>query len=318
MPNVTPRDLRIDQFLTNISIGYRNLTYIADTVAPIVEVNNQSGLIPRYKRSHWFRDEAKPRAMGTRSEGGGWDVDSSLNYWCPRFSYRDEIPDELRDNNPDTYNLENTSVEFVVDKLQLRRERALSANLFASGKGWTDKVGGTDFTQWSDLQNSSPLVDMVTFNDTVELAIGREGNTLLIGKPVWNVLRWHPDLIEVVKNVERGVVTEQLVRDLFGIDRLLIGRAIYTSDPEGTAESSVTYQRIWGKSGLLLYLTPRPALNAPAAMYTLVWNRVPNAIQYMKRMRDEEREIDIIEGNSYFTHVLTSGAAGMFLGTAVA
>lgn len=318
MPIARPRDLRMDQLLTNISVGFRNMRYIADEIAPIVEVANQSGSIPRFKKSHWFRDEAKPRGMGTRSEGGGWDVDSSLPYFCPRYSYRDELPDELMDNQPDTYSLEETSVEFVTDKLHLRRERQLASTVFGTGKGWSDLTGGSSFTQWSDLANSSPLMDLVTWQDSIEMKIGMEGNTLVLGKPAWNALRWHPDLIEVVKNVERGVVTEQLVRDLFGIERLFIGRAIYTTDPEGTAEASVTYQRIWGKAGLLLYLTPTAALNKPAAMYTLVWNRVPNAIQYMKRMRDEERELDIIEGNSYFTHALTSGDAGVFLSALVA
>lgn len=318
MPNVTMRDLRVDELLTNMSIGYANPAYIADTIAPTVEVNNQTGLIPRFKKSHWFRDEAKLRAMGTRSEGGGWDVDSSLEYYCPRYSFRDEIPDDLRDNANSVYDLETNSVNFVMDKLAMRRERALATAVFGAGLGWTDKTGGSDYEQWNDYANSTPLLDMTDMMDTVEMKIGREPNTFVIGKQVLNQLRWHPDLIEAIKYTQRGVLSEDLIASLMGVPRMIVGRGIYTASPEGTAEASVSYSRIWGKGALLLYLTSGAALNQPAAMYTLVWNRVPNARQWMKRMRDEEREVDIIEGNTYFTHKLTSGDAGLFLATAVA
>ena len=99
---------------------------------------------------------------------------------------------------------------------------------------------------------------------------------------------------------------------------MLVGRAIQTTDPEGTAESAVTYTRIWGKNALMLYVPERPSLLNPAAGYTFVWNRIANAVQFMKRMRDEEREVDIIEGNSYFDQKVTVPNAGLFMSAAVA
>jgi hypothetical protein len=49
-----------------------------------------------------------------------------------------------------------------------------------------------------------------------------------------------------------------------------------------------------------------------------VWQRVEQALTYVKRMRDEEREVDILEANSYFTHAQTASKAGLFLSNAVA
>jgi hypothetical protein len=314
------RDLRVDQLLTNISISYSNLSYIADTLFPVVQVRNQSGLIPTFLRSHWFRDEAKPRAPGTRSEGGSWEPGPNLSYFAQRYSYRDEIPDETRDNADDVYQIEANSVNFVTDKLMMRRERSFAASFFKTGV-WADDEDGAadlDFVQWSDYADSSPMVDMTTYQDEIESRIGTEANVMVIGKQGWNSLRWHPDFIELIKYTQTGIITEAMLADFLQIPRIVIGRALYTTDPEGTAEASVTYSRIWGKHALLLYVPPAPALNTPASGYTFTWARVPNSIQYMKRLRDEEREVDIIEGNSYFDQRMTSAAAGTFLANIVA
>ncbi len=320
MPGPLQSDLHVDQMLTNMSIGYSNPAYIIDNVAPILTVAKQSDIVPKYDQSHWFRDGATLRLPRTRSTGGGWSIDKTDTYFCPRHSFRDEISDEERANADGPFtNLEADAVDFVSDKCAMRREISGAGSIFKTGV-WTDKTGGSDFTLWSDYGGSSPLTDMTTYKDDVESRIGREPNRLVLGKQVWNILKWHPDLVDTVKYTQRGVISTDLAASLFEFDagNLLIGRAIYTTDPEGTAEASVTYTRIWGKHALMLYVPQRPSLKQPAAMYTFVWAVVNGAIQYIKRMRDEEREVDIIEGNTYFVHKVTAARAGEFLSGAVA
>jgi len=60
----TANQVHVDALLTNISIGYRNASYIADRLFPIVPVNKQSNIIPNYEQSHWFRNDALRRASG--------------------------------------------------------------------------------------------------------------------------------------------------------------------------------------------------------------------------------------------------------------
>ena len=54
------------------------------------------------------------------------------------------------------------------------------------------------------------------------------------------------------------------------IDKYLVGRSIYTTSPEGTAESSVTYTRIWGKNALMLFTPDQPALMTPDEVSALL------------------------------------------------
>lgn len=325
MPNPTAKNVHVDGLLTNVSIGYRNPQYIADQVFPLCPVNKQSDIIPEYEQSHWFRDGARLRAPGTKSEGGGWKYKTDETYFCKRFSYRHEIDDDTRANEDLPFNQDREATVFVTDKLQMRRELAFVNGFFAASKGWTDKEGGAsgagaDFVQFSDYANSSPLTDIDDYKDTIEGYIGIEPNTFVIGKPVWRKLKWHPDLIDLIKYTQKGQITVDLFSSLTEFERILIGKAIYTTDPEGTAEASVSYDRIWGKHGLMLYVPKSPSLMVPAAGYCFVWKQkmANGAIQYIKRMRDEEKEIDIIEANSYFDQKMTSGRAGLFMEGAVA
>lgn len=314
----TPQDLHVNALLTNLSIGYSNASYIADRIFPIVRVMKQSDIVPKYNQSHWFRDNALVRAPGTKSEGGGWTVDTSDTYFANRFSRRVEIPDELRRNADAPWNLDNEGTKFVTDKVQMRREVKFAADHFVTGIWTTDKDGGTDFTKWSDYGASTPDVDVDTYKDAVEALVSIEPNKMAVGKQVHIQLKNHPSLIDRIKYTQRAQLTADLIASLLELDEYLVGRSIYTTTVEGTAEASVTYTRIWGKNALLVYVPPTPSLMTPAAGYTFVWQLVPNAIQYIKRMRDEEKEIDIIEANSFFDQKRTAAAAGAFLESAVA
>jgi len=322
MPLPTSSNVHVDQPLTNLLVGYKNQAYIADEAAPVVPVDKQTNIIPRLNQSYFFRDDARVRAVGTESRGGGWTVDNTMTYFCPRYSYHHDIPDEVRDNTDAPYDQDREASYLVADKLMMARERAFATNLFTTGVWGQDKVGGTDFNQWSNYAGSTPLEDVATYKDSVEALIGVEPNTAVIGKQVLvgsgglangNGLLWHPEILDLIKYTQKAVITVDLLASLFGFDKLLVGRAIFTSTPEATAEASVTYSRIWGKHMLMMYNTPGPSIWKPPAVATIVWNRVANAIQYIKRFRLERNEVDRLEGNSYFTQKVIVANAGVFL-----
>lgn len=314
----TPQDLHVNALLTMLSIGYINPAYIADQLFPIARVQKQSDIVPKYNQSFWFKDDAKVRAPGTKSEGGGWTVDTSATYFCNRWSRRMEIPDELRRNADAPWNLDNDATRFVTDRVMMRREVKFATDHFVTGIWTTDKDGGVDFTQWSDYGASTPDVDVDTYKDSVEALVGVEPGKMAVGKQVHLQLKNHPALIDRIKYTQKAQLTPDLIASLLELDSYLVGRSIYTATIEGTAEGSVTYTRIWGKNALLLYVPTVPSLLTPSAGYTFVWQVVPNAVQYIKRMRDEEKEIDIIEANSYFDQRRTAASAGAFLESAVA
>lgn len=318
MPQPNARDLHIDAYLTNVLVGYKNPAYIASQIFPRVPVQKQSDIIPAVNQSSFFRDEAQLRAIGTKSQGSGWTNDNTNKYFCDRYSFRREIPDDLRDNTDQPFNLDVISSESALDKILMRRERDFTTSFMVTSKWGTDVTGGSTVPVWSDYAASTPFVDLTTYDDTIEGSVGQTANTLVLGKQVWSKLKWHPDLVDTIKYTERGIPGPDLLAAAAEIDKVLIGKAIYTTSPEGTAEASVVYTRIWGKNALLAYVPDAPSLMTPAAGYTFVWERVANADAYIKRMRDEEREVDIVEANGYFDQKLVVKNAGVFFSGIVA
>lgn len=321
MPQPTSSQVYVDALLTNVSVGYRNAKYIADDLAPLLPVMKQSGIIPQIPQSAWFRDEARLRAPGTKSVGGGYTVDNTLKYFCDRYSYRHEVPDELRDNAADVYNQDRLATRFVTEKLFMAREVAFAGNLFTASV-WAGGASGGDntiSTVWSNYSGSSPLTEIEGWRDTFQGGLGEDPNRFIIGRQVWTQLKYHPDVIDMLKYTSpiRGPIMPEVFAGMIEVDRVHVGSSIYTTTLEATAESSVTYSRIWGKNALLLYVPPAPALEAPAACYTVVWQRVPNAMQYIKRMRNEETETDIFEANSYYQHKIVVAKAGAYCASVV-
>jgi hypothetical protein len=79
MPQPTAGDVHVNAALTNISVAYIQSAegFVADKVFPIVPVDQQSNFYYTYTQNDWFRDEAKPRAPGAESAGGGFSLSTA-------------------------------------------------------------------------------------------------------------------------------------------------------------------------------------------------------------------------------------------------
>lgn len=315
MPQPTGRQLRVDAVNTAMLVGYRNLDMIADLIFPYVGVNKRSGIIPQLKQSQFFRDLATKRVSGTKARRSGYETDLTMTYFADRYSHGVEVYDEDRDDAAEPFKLDQLASMKAADVVALKREVLFAASFFAASKGWTDKTAGVDFQKWDDYVAGLPLVDIDKFKDEVEGKIGKEPDTLVIGKATWPKWRWNPQLVDTIKHTQRGTVSLELAAELMGLRRILVGRAIYTTDPEGTAEASVTYTRVWGKNALLLHAPQSIGQMIAPAGVRVVWERVPSAQQYIRRIRDEELECDVFEGNCYVQFKQVVGRAGIFLPT---
>lgn len=312
--------IRQDAVLTQMSIGFINEpgSYLHNMVSPPVPVDKRQGLIPKYDQSPWFRNGAQERATGTKSVRGGFSTDIAQQYYCRRYSFGFEIADEDRNDTIPPFDQDRDGTLFATDKVSMKKEINCATAIFASSVWTTDLTGGVDFTAWSDYALSTPLVDITTYASTISGLIGMDPNQAIMGQAVWDKLKWHPDLLDTIKYTQTAMMSTGIFGSLIEIPAVFVGKGIYTTDPEGTAEASVTYSRIWGAHFLLQYTNAMPALMRPSGSYNLTWNRVSGAPIYILRHRDDEREVDILEANAYCDYEVTSANSGAFLASAVA
>ena len=242
----THNDLHVDRLLTNLSVGYRNDTYIADKIFPIVPVQKQSDKYAVYTKADWFRDEAQLRAPGTEPVESGYNVSTTNTYFCLQYAIAKSVPDEVRANADDPLNPDREAVEFVTDRLMLRRENAWAAANFIAAAWATSSTGGTsDHVQWSNYGASDPTVDVLRYRNSVRGSIARLPNKGVIGFAALVQLQNHPVLVDRIKYSQKGILTEQLIAELLGLDELLVGSAIITTTPEPQTAIRSTERTIW-------------------------------------------------------------------------
>jgi len=132
MATPTTQQVHIDNALTNISIAYRNASYIADQIFPPVPVNNISNKYFVFARADWYRDEAAVRAPGTKAQEVDYNISTSA-YTCIEYAVAKKVPDEVVMNADSPLRPLIEATEFVTDKLWLRKEKAVADLVFGSG-----------------------------------------------------------------------------------------------------------------------------------------------------------------------------------------
>ena len=255
------QNVHTDAILTNISIQYRNAAYVGLQLMPVVPVKKRSDIYYIYdSKADRFRIPQTLRAPKTESKTVDWKVTKDT-YSCEEHALNDLIDDIERDNADAPLNLEVDTVEFLTDIIELGQEKRIADLL--TGAGMTQNT--TITVKWEDYANSDPVADIEVGKQDIHSRIFRSPNTLLLGKQVYDVLKHHPDILDRIKYVQKGVVTAELMANIFEVDRVIVGEAGYNTKKEG---QPAIYGYLWGKYAILAYVEPKPGIKKFSLGYT--------------------------------------------------
>jgi len=321
----TPGQVHVDRLLSNLSIAFiQGLDqFIANKIYPVVPVEKRSDLFRVYPKDDWFRDEAKKRAPGTESAGGGYDV-STDSYFCETYAFHKDIDDQTRDNSDADLNLDRDTTQFVTTKMLLKREKVWVTKNFQPGVWGTTTTGvaaapgAGQVLRWDDA-NSDPRANVKAARRQILATTGYKPNTLVVHYDVMDALIDHPDFIERIKYTSRESINEDALAKIFGVDRVLVAGAIENSAKEGVSPAVIDF--VYGKHAWLGYVAPSPSLMAPSAGYTFSWKHAPlnnNMGVQIKRFRMEHIESERIEGQIAFDDKIVSTELGYFFESIVA
>lgn len=344
MPILPSRgDVHVNRPLTSISIAHVQSAsnFVADQVFPGVDVAAQSDLYYTIDRGDFNRDEAQERAPATESEGSGYTLNSDSQYFAKVYGFHHDVPDQVRNNQDTPLNVDRQAVIFVTTKMLLKREVVWATNYFTQGNPgdtWTFDVDGVassptaaasfdptssssnDKLQWNDAA-STPIEDIRQGKRFVLQETGFEPNTLTLGKPTYDALLDHPDIIaRIDRGQTQGAARANLVTlaDLFEVDRVLVMKAIRNTSKKG---QTAAHSFIGGKHALLTYAPPEPGIMTPSAGYTFKWTGMYGGDtlgQRIKRYRMEHLAADRVEIEAAFDMKKVDADLGYFFGSIVA
>lgn len=333
MPNPAQSDLHVNVPLTNVSVAYAQSAdlFIATKVFPKVPVQKQSDLFWKYSKSDFRRTDVERRAPSTESPGTGWNVTTDT-YFTHVYSVHKDIDDQVRANADSTFALDKEATNFVTQQLLLKRDIDWAARYFTTGVWGTDLTGvaaspsTNQFLQF-DNASSDPIKLFSDLQvDFMQENAGRKANTLVLGAHVINALKNHPDILDRIKYTQKGIVTEDLLASLFGVDKILVSYATKTGVNRGldadTQDAAATYDFIAdSKSALLVHTPSSPGLMTPAAGYTFTWSGYLGGNAQgtrIKRFRMEQIASDRIEGEATYDMKVIGSDLGLFMTACVA
>lgn len=303
-----PNEVHIDAALTNVSVAYRNPAFIADELAPVVPVRKQSDKYFIYDAAREsFRATDDRRAPGAEANEVNFSL-SSDSYYAEDHALVSAVPDEERENADPAIQPNIDRTEFLRAKIDLNKEIELAA-LLTSTSVITQSTTLAGTSQWSDLDDSDPIAAIEAQKATIMSAVQALPNVLVLPYEVYSVLRLHPKVIERVAYGSVGAVNEQILAQVFDVERVLVPRGFKNTAREGQAAS---LSSIWGKHALLCHVPSRPALKQVALAYSFAWTGAPGSLggHRVEVWREERRKADVVRVQRYYDQkVIAPGAA---------
>src|SRR5690554_4977652 len=120
-----PNDVHVDQVLTGMSVQYKNASFIANQVLPIVSVKKESDKYFVYDKRDRFAVPNTLRAPKTESKQASWNVDTDT-YACEEHALNDLIDDREYANADKPLDVKRDTIENLTDLLLLSQEKRVA------------------------------------------------------------------------------------------------------------------------------------------------------------------------------------------------
>lgn len=276
MPPV-PSELHVDRWLTNLSVGFSQNTrdFISDKIFPVVSVNKQSDKYIIFNRGDFWRDgQIHERPLGGKLDTVDWGKTEDT-YLCVERGASHKIDDRQKANVDDPMDLTREAMELLTSLVMIDNERRFMEKYFAPSIWTTDLDGPGDYVIVDTPNTGTPIETVDVQREKMKKLTALDPNIFILGQTAFRKVKNHDRVKDVFKYTRTGIVGEELLALVFGVDKLFVPRAVSNVSPEGAADSFDFISTTAGAGGpedaLLVYAAPRPGLFTPSAGYTFAW-----------------------------------------------
>lgn len=277
-----PFSVIVRAVLQNVSLQYRNLNYVADDIFPLIDGVHKQAKVAKYQKGAWFRDEAQVRAPGTPAHVSEYPMTTKnldpVNYADATMVTQE---DRAAANEPGSMPIQPDidALEFIADKLDMKRETRTSALLHAANWGGAGAGGSDAGGNWGHGTASSDtfLDDIRTGRDSILLNTGILPNSLFLSWPAWSKLQVAPALLALFTPRQldaNSLVSVPSLAAFLGLQNIFLGITTKNTAEETVDGDEFTGVNVWGTSGseskgvgFLYYKPNRPGLKTPSAGY---------------------------------------------------
>lgn len=249
------RDLQfVDAVLTNVARAYKPHGFIADTVAPRIPVQLDSGKYPVF--DGFFDDDVDPK-VGDRAETPEVDFTwSEDTYLCEDYRLAASITKKEERNAHSVLRLRQNKLDIVLSRMAIRRERRVAEALRKTSNGGLLTLGANTSNKWNtgasaDIEGDIKTGAVAVYNET-----GYVTNVIAMSFLVAYEIALNPDIREIVKYTVDGRevlrLGDRLLPSTLHGHRVVIAQGAMRNTAKEGATRSLT--DIWADHVRLLYV----------------------------------------------------------------
>lgn len=322
------REGHVDQLLTNLSVAFIQSAdrFISDKVFPVVPVAKASDIYLSFPQGYWNRDEVGPRPLGGYPRQVGYAIEKKT-YYVEEEALEFMVDDRVRANSDAAggNDPERQGTSLLTSQMLIHREQRWADAYFKTGVWGTDLTGvagapvAGQFRKWNDA-TSDPISDIDVNRDAIGQKTGMEANVLVLGRRTFRHLKNHPDILDRIKYTARGIITQDLLASMFGVDRILVPGGIRNLAAEGEADNHDWI--ISDDDALLVHAASAPGLQTPSAGYIFAWtgllgSNAFNSLSVVTRGRDDRAYSDWFHVRMAYDMRVVANSLGIFFNDAV-
>jgi hypothetical protein len=259
------QDVHIDQALTMLSVEYTNPSFVAEQIMPVVSVKKESDKYFIYGRQDLKQYQTILTPKGETREFE-YTIDKAIPYSLTERGLHTFVPQRIIDNADTPLDPQKDAVRKLTNAILLAYELEVANKLTTTSnyaEGHYEKLSGA--SQWSDYTNSNPIKKVDDIKVTVQKDCGRLPNTMLVSRDVFNTLRNHPVLKDVIKYTQFGIPRNEDMARTFEIDNFIVAEAVNDTEKEGLTRST---NWVWNNVVIVAYVEKSPSLYSMSLGYT--------------------------------------------------
>ncbi len=293
-PTTTPRPDLQRSFQQILTTGTDE--FIASIVSPALPVSKKGdtyGILNAEALLSMGDDRKAPRGKSAR---GDWELDTDT-YACVNRSWEEPVDEDEMDEYGTAFDMERIAGDRAAGVIVRGHEYRVARQIM-NENNFTRHAAGT---AWATVDSADPLVDVNAGKTAMRII---KPNALIMSYGTFLNLGITDAVIDRIKgidpNVKRGEINKVQLAAYFGVERVLVGTAVYNSAPKGQAAVAAD---IWPNSHVMLCRIGsgmnRDKLE-PCIARTFFWTKVVGSKQIcsMSSYTENDSEATIIKAKS--------------------
>ncbi len=239
---------------------------------------------------------------------------SDQAYACEERGFESPLDDGDRAFYASDFDAEATAASVAWWRVMYDIEQAVAdvmhnTTTFTTGNGLRTDVSTAWSTATADINN-----DVQNAKEAVRARTGMMPNALIIGAGVVPFLLRNDDLISNLQHTTFPTVQAKMdaLAAYFGLDRLLIGKAVYNSADKGqTFSGTDVWSNIW--ASVARVCMPGESLQNPCVGRTMIWEAdTPEAVM-VEEYREEQTRSNIYRARAFTDELLIDASFAQLL-----